>query len=39
MPFPGYGAVDGSRLWVASFSEPRVVEIDIASERILNDYD
>lgn len=39
VPVAGYGAVEGSRLWVASFTEPRVVEIDIASERIVNDHD
>ena len=37
VPFTGYATVDGSRLWVASQQEPRVVSIDIPSERIILD--
>ena len=39
VPFPGNATVDGSRLWVAAQQEPRVVAIDIPSERIIVDRD
>jgi len=37
VPVAGLGAVDGDRLWVASYTEPRLVEVDIPSERIVLD--
>jgi peptide/nickel transport system substrate-binding protein len=39
VPFPGYATVEGSRLWVAAQQDPRVVAIDIPSERIIVDRD
>jgi class 3 adenylate cyclase/ABC-type transport system substrate-binding protein len=40
IPVPaGWGAVEGNHLWVASYIQPTLTEIDIPSERTIHEYD